>query len=149
MDPEPSRAMPVWVPSLRGSMRMVATTRALPPAPGWTLTSPKGSTTFLSCMVGLRCSVRVGSRGGRDHPAPPSGVLRGLVQVHVGEVLAGLAELEVDLAPLGVLVLLGRGGRGGGGGGRLLRGGRGGRGGGRQAGVLGQWLVDAPAHHLE
>src|SRR5262245_47617757 len=49
MEPEPSRAMPVWAPSLWGFMRMVATTRVRPLATGWTLTSPKGSTTCLSC----------------------------------------------------------------------------------------------------
>jgi hypothetical protein len=31
MEPEPSRAMPVWVPSRRGSIRIVATTRTLFP----------------------------------------------------------------------------------------------------------------------
>src|SRR5215470_3683445 len=40
--------MPVWAPSLWGSIRMVAVTRVRPPAAGWTLTSPNGSTTFLS-----------------------------------------------------------------------------------------------------
>src|SRR5262245_19561733 len=49
MEPLPSRAMPVCVPSRAGSMRIVATTRTFAPA-GWTLTSPNGSTTFLSCI---------------------------------------------------------------------------------------------------
>ena len=51
MEPEPSSAMPVWAPSLCGSIRMVAVTRVLPAAAGWTLTSPNGSTTLLSCVM--------------------------------------------------------------------------------------------------
>src|SRR5262245_49723763 len=47
IDPEPSRAMAVWVPSRRGSIRMVAVTCHEPSGCGCTLTSPNGSTTFL------------------------------------------------------------------------------------------------------
>src|SRR5262249_50405881 len=82
MEPDPSSAMPVWAPSLWGLMRMVATTRVRPLGAGWTLTSPKGSTTCFSC--GMACLhergrtqgvVRRGSGGilcgwGRDGSAP-------------------------------------------------------------------------------
>src|SRR5687767_1353666 len=83
--------MPVCVPSRSGSMRTVATTRTLPPGPGWTFTSPNGSTTFFSCMAGLRGAASI--------------LL--LVDLDIG-LLAVLAELQRQAAPLGVSLAVDR-----------------------------------------
>src|SRR5215831_14053601 len=94
--------MPVCVPSRRGSMRMVATTRTLPPGAGWTFTSPNGSTTRFSCAMSQTPSGVNGRRQPADAGRLPGfvSIVLVLLDADIGRGLAGRAELQREGLPL-------------------------------------------------